>query len=302
MKASRLLGKILFPRPWVVVLFALLSAALLAAVFTNGRESSVLACVCYAFSFYSLCILCLFCWKRLPVFLEKGKEGLYSSRLTRRYMTDAAFRANVGLWRSLGLNLLYVALNGALALFYKTHWFAIFAVYYAILALMRFLLARYVSKNKIGASRLAELHRARLCAYILLTVNLALTAAVLMMVYLRRGYDYHGILIYVMALYTFYSTASAIIDMIRYRKYESPVMSMSKAVKMAAALVSMLLLETAMFSRFGGDMSPKGQQIMIMATGAGIAAVLSAVAINIIVRSGKEIRSIRNNGKQPGNI
>lgn len=57
------------------------------------------------------------------------------------------------------------------------------------------------------------------------------------------------------ALYTFYITTTAIIDIIKYRKYNSPVMSISKVIKLAAALVSMLFLETAMFAQFGADMA-----------------------------------------------
>ena len=114
-----------------------------------------------------------------------------------------------------------------------------------------------------------------------------------MMVYFHRGFDYQGILIYVMALYTFYITTTAIIDMVKYKKYGSPVMTMSKVIKMAAALMSMLSLETAMFSQFGGDMSLEGQRIMIMATGAGIAVIVVAMAIYMIVRTTKEIRSLK---------
>ena len=73
-----------------------------------------------------------------------------------------------------------------------------------------------------------------------------------------------------MALYTFYITTTAIIDMVKYKKYGSPIMSMSKVIKMAAALVSMLSLETAMFSQFGGEMSPAHQRLMIALTGAGV--------------------------------
>ena len=74
---------------------------------------------------------------------------------------------------------------------------------------MRFLLVRYARRNPIGKQRLAELKLALLCAYILLTVNLALSGAVLMMVYHNRGFAYQGILIYVVAMYTFYTTTPA---------------------------------------------------------------------------------------------
>ena len=72
---------------------------------------------------------------------------------------------------------------------------------------------------------------------------------------------------------------------------------MSKIIKMAAALVSMLPLETAMFAQFGGDMTIENQSIMIMATGAGIAIIVVSMAIHMIVRTTKEIRSLKYNGE-----
>ena len=285
--------KLLFLPLWLILLFTAISAASLILVFTKGMDTAPPAYVSYIFSFYTLCVLCVFCWKTLPGYWKSGKERLYANKLSNRYLTDAAFRTHVNLYRSLAINLLFAVVNAAAAAAFSTHWFALFAVYYAILAVMKFLLVRYVSRNKIGTSRLGELQRARLCAYILLTVNLALSGAVLMMVYFHRGFDYHGILIYVMALYTFYTTTTAIIDMVKYKKYGSPIMSMSKIIKMAAALVSMLSLETAMFAQFGNEMSLEAQRIMIMITGAGIAVIIVSMAIYMIVRTTKEIRSLK---------
>ena len=288
----RFVKKLLFPPFGIILLLVVVCTAALVTVFVKGLATSPVAYLTYVGAFYTLCIFCISCWKTLPGHWKSGKEKLYANKLTNRYLTDAAFQTHVSLYRSLTINLLYVAVNAVSAVVFRTHWFALFAVYYAILAVMRFLLVRYVSKNKIGANRLGELHRARLCACILLTVNLALSGAVLMMVYFHRGFDYQGFLIYVMALYTFYITTTAILDLVKYRRYGSPIMSMSKIIKMAAALVSMLSLETAMFSQFGSEMPLENQKIMIMATGAGIAIIVVSMAIYMIVQTTKEIRSL----------
>ena len=94
-------------------------------------------------------------------------------------------------------------------------------------------------------------------------------------------------------MYTFYVTVAAIRDLIRYRKYNNPILSTSKVIKMAAALVSMLSLETAMFSQFGAEMSLRDQRIMIALTGAGVSIVVITMSIYIIVNSTKEIKRIR---------
>ena len=206
-------------------------------------------------------------------------------------MTDQAFRTKVSLYIALGINLLYVVLQGAQWYLFQSWWFVVMAVYYAILSVMRFLLLRYVRANRIGSSIQSEWKRSRVCACILMLVNLCLSGAVLMILYENKGYDYPGVLIYVMALYSFYSTINAIVQIIRYRKLGSPVMSTAKVIALSAALVSMLNLETAMFSQFGADMAVESQRLMIILTGAGISIAVNAMSAALIVKSTRAMQT-----------
>jgi len=287
--------KVLFPPLWLIIFFSVTSAAALATVFIKGWSASPFASFIYTLAFYSLTVACLACWKTLRQYYKKAKEKVYGNPYANRYLTDAAFRTHVNLYWSLAINLLYVTVNMVSAMIYRTSWFVIFAVYYSIMAIMRFLLVRFVRHNKIGQSRLRELKRSRLCAFVLMTVNLALAGAVLMMVHFDRGFEYQGILIYVMAMYTFYITTTAVIDIVKYRKYNSPVMSAAKAIKLAAALVSMLSLETAMLSQFGIDTPPEMRKTMIMATGGGISVIIAVIAVYMIARSSGEIKRLKIN-------
>lgn len=286
--------KLLFPPVWAMVLLTVASAALLITVFVKGWEESPIAYGCYVLAFYTLCVVTVFCVMVLPKQYGKIKKKIYDHPLGNRYMTDRAFRTKVSLYLSLGISLLYVGTNLWSWYVNRSWWFIVLALYYVIMALMRFLLAGYVRKNEIGASVLREWKRSRICAYILLLVNLSLSGAVLMILYQGRGFDYPGIMIYVMAMFTFYSTTHAIIDMVKYRKLGSPVMSTAKIVGLSAALVSMLNLETAMFAQFGAEMAVEHQRIFIILTGAGVSVTVVTLSILLIVRSTKEIR----NGKQ----
>jgi len=289
--------KILFPPIWLIVILTIISTVALIAIFVNGWEMSLIAYVCYVISFYTLTVVSIVCVPLFPRYYKAMKGMLHENQYTDRYLTDVVFKTRISLYRSLIINMLYVVINAISGVVYQTYWFGIFAVYYGIMAIMRFLLVRYVSKNPIGQNYFGELKRARLCAGILLTVNLALSGAVLMMVYFDRGFQYRGFLIYVIALYTFYITTTAVIDMVKYRKYKSPVMSITKMIKMASALFSMLFLETAMFAQFGADTPEQTKGIMIMATGAGISIAVVTMAIYMIVQITKEIRSGFGNGK-----
>lgn len=285
--------KWLYPRWWVLLLLTVGSAAALVAVFVKHWEESPVAYIVYVLSFYTLSVDCIACVKVFPGWYRAARQKVYDNEFGNRYMTDAAFKTHVSLWLSLGINLLYVAVNLLSLYLNRSVWFAITAAYYGILAIMRFLLVRYVRKNSIGEDRIGELKRSRSCACILLTLNLVLSGSVLMILYQNKGAHYNGMLIYVMAGYTFYMTIHAIVDIVKYKKFNSPVMSTAKIISLSSALVSVLSLETAMFSQFGGDMSVENQRIMIAATGAGVSIVVVTLSVWLIVKATTEIRSQR---------
>ena len=96
-------------------------------------------------------------------------------------------------------------------------------------------------------------------------------------------------------MYTFYITVIAVTDMIKYRKYKSPILSITKVIKMASALFSMLFLETAMFAQFGADTSTEVKRLMIILTGAGISVAVVTMAIYMIVQTTREIKQYKHN-------
>ena len=140
-------------------------------------------------------------------------------------------------------------------------------------------------------NRLQELKRVRICAYVLLTVNLALSALVLMMLYNPWDFGHIGLMIYVAALYSFAAVILSLMGLIRFRKYQSPALSASKMISLTASLVSMLTLEVIMFSVFGGDMALEVQKIFIALTGAGICAAIVCMSLYLIIRTTKELNA-----------
>lgn len=282
--------KLLYPPWWVLVVLTAASAAVLAWVFVKGLEETPLAYGTYVLAFYTLTVVCIFFAEVLPRRYTQIKEKVYAHPVGNRYMTDAAFRTHISLYSALTVNLLYVGVNILSFVLYRSKWFVVLAGYYTILSIMRVLLARYARKQRIGSNRRGELQVTILCSAILLTVNFVLSGAVLMILYQDRGFEYHGILIYVMAAYTFYVTTHAIVDLVKYRRLGSPVMTMTKVVALSAALVSMLSLETAMFSQFGQDMTPEDQRLMIALTGAGVSISVVTMSVCMIVKSVREIK------------
>jgi len=285
--------KLLFPNVLIILLLIIISTALLVYVFVNGLETAAIAYVSYLISFYGLTVLVIRLCMVLPKQYRNIKQKVYDNPWGNRYMTDVAFRTKISLHMSLGIHLLYVGMNVVLAFMNKTRWFGILAGYYLILAVMQFLLLKYAIKKGIGTDRPGELRRARVCAIILLNLNFVLSGAVLMILYQNKGFEYQGILIYAMAAYTFYSTIRAVVDLIRYRKYKSPIMTTTKIIMLSSALVSMLSLETAMFSQFGQDMNPASRRLMIALTGAGISMAVIGMSSYMIIKTSQELENTR---------
>ena len=286
--------KLLFPPVWLMVILVIASAAALTLTFVNGMAQSIPAYIVYVLAFYTLSVVTVFCVMVLPKQYSTIKQRICGNPLGNRYMTDRVFRTNISLSISFVISMLYVGINLWSWHMLGSYWFMVLAVYYVIMAVMRFLLVRYVRIQKIGTDILSEWKQSRICAYILLLINLSLSGAVLMILYQSKGYDYPGIMIYVMALYTFYSTIHAIVDIVKYHKLGSPIMSTAKIVSLSGALVSMLNLETAMFAQFGADMSMKSQRIFIILTGAGVSITVVTLSVILIVNANKEIRRIKN--------
>ncbi len=285
--------KWLFLPVWLIVMMIAASTAGLVVIFLNGWDEVPIAYFVYVFAFYTLTVLCVYLFMTLPGKYRKIKKRVRKNKYAGRYLTDAVFKTQVGLFVSLAGNVFYITINAVSAYAFKSHWFAIFAIYYGIMAVTRLLLVRYVDHNEIGRSRIGELKRVRACAYILITVNITLTGTILMMLYYDKGFTYRGFMIYVMAVYTFYATTNAIVNLIKYRKYNSPVMLMSKVVKLTSTLFSMLFLETAMFSQFGHETPAEVKSRMILATGAGICIFVTGISVYMIVHSTREISELR---------
>jgi cytochrome c biogenesis protein CcdA len=107
-------------------------------------------------------------------------------------------------------------------------------------------------------------------------------------------YSYPEVITITLAAYTFYKITSSILSIVRYRKYKSPILSASKAIRLVAALVSMISLETAMLTTFGGEMPEEIRDLFIILAGAAVSAVILTMAFYMILHAGREIKRIRN--------
>lgn len=283
-----ILHKLLFPHGCLTGLLALGAAALLIYVFAGGTQNRMIEYGAYALSAYALVTVCI----RVPAIVRWAKALKKENPYLSRYFSSAALRVKTALYGSLAVNLVYAVMQFGLGLWNHSVWFYALSAYYFLLALMRFFLLRETRKDRGVQRQHFEWRRYRFCGVMLLVMILALSVIIACIVGQNREFSYHDIMTIAMAAYTFFTFTTAVVKLIRYRKYQSPVMSAAKAVDMAAALVSMLSLETAMFAAFGEKNTPLFRKVMTAGTGTAVCLTIFLMAVFMIVHAERELRRI----------
>lgn len=81
--------------------------------------------------------------------------------------------------------------------------------------------------------------------------------------------------------------------MIKFRNYESPVISAAKIINLMSALVSLFSLETAMLTQFGADRDVAFRKMMLAVTGAGMGMLDLGMAVYMIARTTNQMHKIK---------
>ena len=285
------LGKaLLFPHIAIMIILVPIATMFLVYSMVFLGTESVAAIISYVLSAYTLTVWCF----KIPYLIKFFKTFKNENKYARIWQDDTRLRVNVSLYGTLIYNTAYALLQLGMGFWHHTFWFYSLAGYYISLAVMRFFLVRHTSKHKPGEKMPDELIKYRACGIVFLIMNLALALMIFFMVYWNRTFHHHEITTITLAVYTFTSLTLAIINTVKYRKYNSPVYSASKAISLASACVSMLTLESTMLTTFGdGTMSLTGRRILLGISGGVISVFIIAMAIYMIVNGTKKIKLLR---------
>ena len=285
------IGKaLLFPHIALMIILVPIAIVFLVYSMVFLGTDSIPAIIAYVLSAYTLTVWCF----KIPYLIRFFKSFKDENKYAQIWLKDTRLRVTVSLYGSLIWNVAYALLQLGMGFWHHTFWFYSLAGYYIALAVMRFFLVRYTSRHKPGERMREELVRYRACGIVFLLMNIALTLIIFFMVYWNRTFEHHEITTITLAAYTFTSLTMAIVNVVKYRKYKSPVYSASKAISLAAACVSMLTLESTMLTTFGdGTMDMTTRRIMLGATGGVISVFIIVMAIYMIVQSNKKIKQLK---------
>lgn len=298
-----IIKKIFFLSPVATLMIAIPFFAFLIVVLTGKINIPALQYIAYILSAYALGIS-ITGISKIVIFARNGvsehpfMKWLLSVPVVEKLIHENRFRTEIALYPGFCINVLYVIFKTATGIYYRSAWFFIsLGVYYLALAIMRFLLIHYIRWKKQTADKNNELRRYRMCGCMLFLINVALVGITILAVKKNAGFSYPGYLIYVMAMYAFYSVITAVMNLVKYRKYGSPILSAAKVINMSTALVSIFSLETAMLAQFGSESTEHFRVIMTALTGTGVSLIVVGMAVFMIVRSGVLIKRNTEDGK-----
>ncbi len=290
MKYKEILKKILFPPLIIMVLLLVFSIIFLIYSFANLESNSIIAIISYVLSAYTLTIWCF----KIPNIINFIKKIRKENKYVVEWLSNPRLRINTSLSFSSIFNIIYAIFNLCIGLFHDSIWFISVAIYFALLSIIRVYLLSYARKNLPGENMQKELLKSKICGIILLFMNISLTVMTFLMVSNYKVFIHHQITTIAMAVYTFTSFTIAIVNIVRYKKYNSPIYSSSKAINLVSASVSMLTLEATMLTVFSKEStSIIEKKVLLSITGAIIAIFITSLAIYMIVT--KKRVNIKNN-------
>ena len=299
-RAKIVLQRLLRPNKWVLILLPPVSFAALILIFATQNTRGAPAYLIYCMSAYSLTI-----WSAAFLRLTKRIKSAIlgssviqkaaSAKITKRYLNDPAFRGSVSIYQGMAVNFLYMVFRIIAGIRYASVWFISMAVYYLVLGGLRFYLIVCYRRHT------PELER-RCChttAWLLFLLNIPMGGMILLMVRTNSGFSYPGSIIYLSALYTFYAMTVSIINLVKFHKLGSPILSAAKVLNFISAMMSILGLQTAMISRFSEN-GDRFRILMNTITDGAVYSIVIVIAIYMLLHSRtlrKEVTSDESVGK-----
>ena len=209
-----------------------------------------------------------------------------------RFLEDYTFRTILTTLPTFLINIVYTVYNGVIGIANQSAWFITMAAYYSLLWIMRYCAVN--TERKISRMtdpkliRKKELSVIRTDGILLLLLNLALSGVVLLTIAKGTAKTYSEIMVISIAAYTFYKITMAVINMVKVRKMQSPILITIRNIGVADALVSMLTLQTTMLASFQ-DTSSIDANRMNGITGLAVCILIALLGASMIYYASKRI-------------
>ena len=227
---------------------------------------------------------------------DRIKEFLYKYKYVEKYLTDDIFQTQTTLLASLAMNIAAATFKFVMGVWFGSKWLVTVSIYFLTLSAMRLLLLNRERKSKKLETpehkRLYDLKSYRACGYMVLFMNLIVGRMIVQMLVDNEGYDYPGLMLYLIGLFAIANFANAIYNVKKYWHIYNPMISAAKMLSFSTALVLLYTLQTSALARFGNN-HEQLRRLLNSISGAVVELVLFTMAILMIVRSNQEMHKLK---------
>lgn len=163
----------------------------------------------------------------------------------KRYKSDAAFRNKVNLYNGATISLVFTAIQLYGGIRYQSVWFFSFAIYNAVLAVVRFYLARSVGKKGAEGWRIF-----RIVGFVMTILNFALIVMISILIANPRIalHEYSLWIALANGLWTLISAGMTIHSVVELRNKNDPVALADRLVALTTSVVAVLMLQTSLIA------------------------------------------------------
>lgn len=228
--------------------------------------------------------------------LDRIKEFLYKYKYVEKYLTDDIFQTQTMLLASLAMNIAAATFKFVMGVWFGSKWLVTVSIYFLTLSAMRLLLLNRERKSKKLETpehkRLYDLKSYRACGYMVLFMNMIVGRMIVQMLVDNEGYDYPGLMLYLIGLFAIANFANAIYNVKKYWHIYNPMISAAKRLSFSTALVLLYTLQTSALARFGNN-HEQLRRLLNSISGAAVELVLFTMAILMIVRSNQEMHKLK---------
>lgn len=254
------------PPNWIAILsfiasFIIFPLAIFASVLDNWLNVyALLACIfCIVPFLYTMFISVVFCVRLYRKLMREADKHAFTRKLHKNYefrslaFTLCSFVSNIG----------YTIVLMALGLQSESVWFGASAVYYILLSSARggVLLQnvrderRY--KNDEVALQRAKAGTYRYCGIVMIALTMAMAMSVVHTMGIGVGETRSPVwTVYLLAAYALYRIVASGYNFVKASKQDDFAVRSVRYLNLAAALVSLLTLQTALFNTFFSEVDP----------------------------------------------
>lgn len=247
---------------------------------------SIAEIILYVCAAASLLITCCYGAKdALSLSRNVVKPRIANNPFMHRLSSDYQYRTILFAISGFAVHLIFAGFNCIIAIISSSGWYGSLAAYYLLLVTMRWGAVGHVRSATKQSSREAHENQVYLrCGYLFILMSLVLGGVVFWMTRGKTNKTYPGILIYAVAVYTFWKVSISIVNLVKVRKIHSLLLKTLRNIGYADALVSLLSLQTALLSEFSeGDIT--FARSMNTATGLAVCALILVMGIHTVQRA-----------------